>query len=196
MVSEIIYCPHLNRDIRGLLNAVPNPRIATGYPTEKGHDGCLESHKDIIRRARMADEPFVFVMEDDCQFTDIFIYDDWLLTVEDLAGRGADLLVGGCVNTYQPRKCGFSSPYQVVEVDKFHSAHCIVYFESGYERALDAIQPWDTSLGDQGLRTFMTWPFVAIQRPTYSGILQRDVDYTGFYKVHEEHLGNLLGLRA
>ncbi len=192
MHSAIIYCPHLNRDIRGLINKVPNPRIHTGYPTTLGHDGCLQCHHQIVTEARALGWPSVFVMEDDCQFTEEFDYHKWIADALWCKENGFGCLTGGCVNTYGAQKTRREG---ILAVDKFHSAHCIVYFADQYERVLQTIQPFDTSLGDVGVRCAVSWPFVAVQRPVFSGILQKDVDYTGLYALHEQHLGEVLGLQ-
>lgn len=244
MRSFIIYCPHLNRDVRGLLNAVPFTRIWTGEKTERGEDGCLQCHQGIVRLARASGWPAVFVMEDDCAFTPHFDYAQWAADVEWAAANRYDVLVGGCVQTYDPvivRPAGIltdslqtsvekakvwlnalessalEGPYLpltaeqiiqpqpdapagsggvLVHVSRFHSAHCIAYLESGYDKILRTVQPFDVSVGEQGARIVMTYPFVAVQRPTYSGILQQEVNYVPLYKQYEEHLGRALGLRA
>ena len=57
------------------------------------------------------------------------------------------------------------------------------------------MQPFDLSLGATcGLRCVLTWPFVAVQRPSFSGILQQPVDYVPLYAAHEKRLGHALGM--
>lgn len=192
MHNVIIYCPHLNRDVRGLINRVPDPRVHTGYPTPLGHDGCLQCHHEIVKEAQSKGWPRVFVMEDDCEFTDAFYYAKWEADALWCQENGFGCLTGGCVNTYEQKRTARNT---VVEVAKFHSAHCIVYFADAYDKVLQTIQPFDTSLGDVGIRCAVSWPFVAVQRPVFSGILQKDVDYTGLYAMHEQHLGRTLGLQ-
>ncbi len=192
MTNVILYCPHLNRDIRGLLNAVPKPRIWTGEPTEKGADGCLQCHQAIVRWAQAEGLPSVFVMEDDCQFTSHFTYARWMDNVRWAQDHDYDVLVGGCTKTYRERVVRRG----LIEVKAFHSAHCIVYLESSYDKVLRTVQPFDVSVGEMGCRVVMTWPFVAVQRPTYSGILQQDVDYVPLYQKHEQRLAQKFGLVA
>jgi hypothetical protein len=199
MRSEIIYCPHLDRDVRGLLARVPNPRIRTGYKTVRGEDGCLESHKAIIRDAQRDGQPYVFVMEDDCAFTPAFDYQLWCGYAEWALQNGFDAVVGGCVLTYDQSIAFRNRPGAVgleamIYVPKFHSAQCIIYLASGYEKALTAEQPWDVDLGQKGVKTVLTYPFVAVQRPVYSGILSKDVDYRNYFQMHQDHLGQMFGL--
>lgn len=190
MKSYVIYCPHLNRDIRGILNAVPNPNILTGEKTERGEDGCLRCHHEIVRYAKKMAWPWVFVIEDDCAFTDAFIYEKWELDAFWAADHGYDVIVGGCTRTYGERIVRDG----LIEVSAFHSAHCVVYLKSSYETILKTVQPHDLSIGRLGARCLLTWPFVAVQAPSFSGILQKPVDYMPLYQAHEDRLGHALGL--
>lgn len=188
MVSEIIYCPPLNRDIRGILKHVPNPRIATGKLT--GEWGCINAHKDIVRRAKADGLSEVFVMEDDCEFTEHFNFEKWCAQVQWVRENGYNVLVGGCVQTYHPRVVDEG----LIAVSAFHSAHCIVYLRDSYDIVLDVPAPLDLSIGQMGAKVLMTFPFVAVQRPAFSGILNKDVDYMPLYKGYEENLGRMLGI--
>lgn len=94
------------------------------------------------------------------------------------------VLAGGCVNTYDPRKVRDG----LVAVSRFHSAHCVVYFEAFYDNILQTVQPFDISLGLCGVRGVVSIPFAAVQRPTFSGILQKDVNYVPLYEMHEKYL--------
>ncbi len=192
MRNVILYCPHLNRDIRPLLNTVPHPQLWIGEPTPKGEDGCLQCHQAIVRKAKCQQLPAVFVMEDDCQFTAHFNYSKWLEDAAWSEAHGYDVLVGGCTRTYKEKVVRAG----LIEVSAFHSAHCIVYLRSSYDKVLRTVQPFDVSVGQMGCRVVMTWPFVAVQRPTYSGILKQDVDYVPLYQQHEQRLAQKLGLVA
>lgn len=190
MRSAIIYCPHLNRDIRGLLNAIPFPRIWTGAQTARGEDGCLQCHQAIVLYALAHHWPQVFVMEDDCALTEQFYYRRW---VEDAAwaeAHGYDVLVGGSTRTYGEKVVRDG----LIEVSSFCSAHCVVYLQSSYETILKTVQPHDQSIGRLGAKCLLTWPFVAVQRAVFSGILRQEVDYTPLYEAHEKRLGHALGL--
>ncbi len=190
MKSVIIYCPHLNRDIRGLLNAVPNPRIHTGYPTDRGEDGCLQCHHEIVHHAQMRQDRAIFVMEDDCAFTTHFDLNEWCLTAQWAESHGYDVVVGGSTRTTGERVI---EPGKI-EVATFTSAHCVIYLASGYECLLKTTQPHDVSIGLNGARCVLLWPFVAVQRAVFSGILRQEVDYTPLYDAHEQRLGHALGL--
>ena len=190
MRSVVLYCPHLGRDLSRLHETVPDLLIYEGMPTPKGEDGCLEGHKAIVREAMGLGEPRVFVVEDDCQFTPHFELERWLADADWAETQGYDVMAGGCTRTYDQKVVRNG----MIEVSAFHSAHCLVYFASGYEKALNAVQPYDWSLGrDCGMRCALVWPFVAVQRPSYSGILRQDVNYVPFYEGHEAELGTLFG---
>lgn len=200
MKSFIIYCPHLNRDIRGILNAVPNPEILTGAWTPRGEDGCLECHHEIVRHAKEHDLPMVFVMEDDCHFTQHFSWDKWQLIAQLASLRHYDVVVGGCTRTYDERiaarmcETSLHEETTLVEVGAFHSAHCVVYLKSSYDTILKTTQPHDLMIGRLGAKCLLTWPFVAVQRAVFSGIVRQEVDYTPLYEAHEKRLGHSLGL--
>jgi hypothetical protein len=190
MVSEIIHCPELGRDISGLLKAVPGVRVAVGERFADGEIGCIAGHKDIVARAKAAGLPSVFVMEDDCEFTEHFNYDQWCEQAEWARAEGYDVLVGGCVQTYHPRIVGPG----LIAVSAFHSAHCIVYFDSSYDIVPHVSGPFDLNLGKHGAKIVMTFPFVAVQRAGFSGILGHDVNYVPLYEGYEFNLGRMLGL--
>ncbi len=191
MRSVVLYCPHLGRDVSTLQEKIPGLLTHVGLPTPRGEDGCLESHKAIIREAMALGAPRVFVVEDDCELTAAFDLQRWEADAEWAQSNGYDVLCGGSTRTYSDRVVRVEyGPRAIVQVAAFHSAHCLVYFESGYEKALHAVQPYDLSLGrDCGMRCVVAWPFVAVQRPVFSGILQRDVDYVPDYVRHEMALG-------
>ena len=187
MRAIILHAPHLGRDISSL-QAVPHAEILLGDPTPYGGDGCLEMHKEAVRIAMADGDPQLFVMEDDCQFTSHFSYDRWIADLVWAVMHGYDMVVGGCTRTYGERLVREG----MIEVSAFHSAHCVVYFDTAYEKALKAVQPYDISLGrDCGLKIALVHPFVAVQRPSYSGILRQMVDYVPLYRQHEDRLRHL-----
>lgn len=191
MRSVVLYCPHLGRDLHQLRETVPALHLYEGAPTPKGEDGCLESHKAVIRDAMALKARRLFVMEDDCQFTASFDWERWCADADWAQANGYDVLAGGCTRTYDEQVVR----HGILHVSSFHSAHCVVYFESGYTKALKAVQPYDVSLGrDCGMRCALVWPFVAVQKPSYSGILRKVVDYVPAYRTHEAALGRAMGL--
>jgi hypothetical protein len=186
MRSVVLFAPHLGRDLTALHAAVPDLHVQIGAQTPRGEDGCLESHKTAIRDAMVLGVDRLWVLEDDCAFTPAFDLVRWTADADWAQAHGYDVLAGGCTLTYDARLVRAG----LIAVSAFHSAHCVVYFASGYAKALDAVQPYDVSLGrDCGLRCVVAWPFVAVQRPSFSGILQQPVDYIPDYQRHEAALG-------
>ena len=189
MRSVVLFCPWLGRDISGLLAAVPGALVHEGVRSAPGVDGCIESHHQIVQEAADAGASRVFVMEDDCAFTPAFSLDRWTADADWAEAHGYGAMTGACVLTWEPRMVRAG----LVEVRQFCSAHCIVYFASAYEAVLRTISPHDKSLADVGVRSLVTVPFVAVQRPGYSGLLGKAVDYTDMYHRHERWLGNFAG---
>ena len=193
MRSVVLRCRHLKRDISRLQDALPGLLIYEGLPTPRGEDGCLEGHKDIIREAMSLGCDRVFVMEDDCQFTKHFDLVKWHDDAYWAESQGYDVMCGGSTRTYNEKVVRDG----MIEVEAFHSAHCVVYFKSGFEKALQAVQPYDLSLGrDCKMRCVLVHPFVAVQKPSFSGILREQVDYVPFYRGHEKALRDLLRIAS
>lgn len=213
MKSYVLYCPHLDRDIRGILSRVPDPEVITGYPTVPGEVGCLEMHKTAVRLAQHKGLPFVFVMEDDCKFTDAFVYSQWETMAAWALEHRFGAVHGGSVRTWNPRLLARLPGYEhigeattILQVDRACSAHCMIYTHLGYDAVLTAEQPFDLSIADKGVNPVLVWPFVAIQGkglsgigpPTHGGISTtyhgpQPVDYEGLFAMHE---GSLRGLVA
>ena len=196
MRSVVLYCPHLKRDISGLRAAVPDLIVHEGRETHPAHIGGLESHLAIVGDAKSIGASRVFLMEDDCMFTSHFNLARWIADADWAQAAGYDVMAGGCTRTYDQRLVRDDGDGRgMVEVSAFHSSHCMVYFESGYSKVLQAAaNPIDWSLGrDCAMRCVVTIPFVAVQRPCYSGMELCEVDYTHYYQRHEDELMGLLG---
>jgi hypothetical protein len=189
--SVILYCPHLGRDISGLLTAVPDAEILEGVKTLSGAVGCLEMHKEAVRLAQIDNDPYLFVMEDDCRFTSRFSLPQWQSDASWAEFHQYDVMVGGSTRTYDEKLVRLG----MIEVSAFHSAHCVIYFKSGYDKILQAVQPFDYSLGhDTKCKCVLVYPFIAVQLASFSGILQQQVDYVPLYEQHERALAQVLGL--
>ena len=135
----------------------------------------------------------VFVMEDDCHFTKHFDLMKWHDDAAWAEAQGYDVMVGGSTRTYDEKVVRDG----MIEVEAFHSAHCVVYFRSGFEKALKAVQPYDLSLGrDCKLRCVLVHPFVAVQKASFSGILREQVNYVPLYRYHEQELQRNLGIAS
>lgn len=185
--SVIVWCPPLNRDISVLQACVPNAEVFLAPRMAHGHDGCILAHQAIVQRAKAERWPAVFVMEDDCAFTDAFSLKQWRADVAWAAAHGYDIVTGGCVSTRNARVVRDG----LCAVDRFKSTHCVAYLPAAYDIVLTIAEPIDVNLGRRGGKPLVTVPYVAVQRPGYSGIQNCDVDYRPMYARHEAHLRTL-----
>ena len=191
MLSIVLHCPALGRDLRPLHEAVPDLAIYESERSANGAESCLRGHQGIVDFAARSGVDRVFVLEDDCQFTPAFSFERWSADADWAIAHGYDVLVGGSTRTYDPRWVREG----LIEVSAFHSAHCVVYMESAFEKVMKAVAPVDWSLGrDCGARSVLAWPFVAVQRPAFSGIEQHQVNYVPLYQEHERYLQHVLGV--
>jgi hypothetical protein len=194
--SVILYCPALGRDISALRAAIPGTIIIhEGQRMVGGHvqgwEASRQGHQAIVASAKADGADCVFVVEDDCEFTSHFNYDRWVADVQWAVVHGYDVLVGGSTRTYDNRLVRNG----LIEVSAFHSSHCVVYLASGYDKVLRAGAPIDITIGrDEGARCLVALPFVAVQRPSFSGCEEHDVDYVPLYEQHEATLRTSLGI--
>lgn len=184
----ILHCPELGRDIAPLLARVPDAIVFRSARTPNGHDGCLAGHKAIVRMAIDEGWSGVFLMEDDCQFTPAFSRDQWDADVEWAGRNGYDVVTGGSVSTKNARQVRPG----LFAVDRFKSTHCIAYLPPAYDVVRRLVFPIDLMIGRLGARPLVTFPFVALQRPGFSGLLERFIDYTPEYDRHAAHLAALV----
>jgi hypothetical protein len=193
----VLYCPHLKRDIRQLLDALPSALILTGLPTVPGEAGCLQMHQLAVSTALEQGATSILVVEDDCLLTDSFSWDRVIDAVVFAEANGYGCIQGGSVLATDPRQVAPG----LLAVGRACSAHFMVYLQSGYEAVLAAEQPFDLSIADKGIRPLLMLPFVAIQKRGLSGIglpLEagasktyagpHEVDYEWMFAAQERHL--------
>ncbi len=185
--AVIIHCPELGRDIGELQARVPHAVVVRGPRTRHGHDGCIQAHRAVVKRAIRSGWRSVFVMEDDCQFTEAFSLDQWEADAAWAAAHGFNVLAGGCVSTRNPRRVRDG----LFAVERFKSTHCVVYHAPVYPIILKVTEPIDVMIGTLGARCLVAHPFAAVQRPGYSGIQECAVDYVPMYQRHEQHLAGV-----
>ncbi len=186
--SVIAHCPELGRDLSAMRAAVPDAIVyrAALFPPHS-HDGCIAAHQAIVRMAQAARWPAVFVMEDDCAFTDHFSLTQWAADIAWAQAHDYTVLTGGCISARKPRLVRRG----LFAVERFKSVHCVVYTEAAYDIVLRLTHPMDPQLGRLGARCLMAYPFVAVQAAGYSGIQDRVVDYVPLYQRYEATLEGL-----
>jgi len=196
MRSVILHCPALGRDISVLQAAVPGALVYESPLADPpgqvgGWEASKAAHQAIVAEAQALGESCVFVMEDDCVFSRYFSLERWCDAVDWAESHKYDVLVGGSTRTYREKVVArFDDDTALIEVSGFHSSHCVVYLKSGYDKVLRAGAPIDITIGhNEGARCLVTWPFVAVQRPSFSGCEGHVVNYVPLYEQHEYHLG-------
>lgn len=187
--AVVIHCASLGRDISGIRAAVPHLQVYDAKRFPPGdHAGCIAGHQAIVQMARLSGWPAVWVFEDDCEFTPAFAIERWVADATWARNHGYNTITGGCVSTRNPRLVREG----LFAVDRFKSTHCIVYHEDVYEIVMKLTTPMDPMLGRLGAKCLVTYPFVAVQRPAFSGILGHHQDYLRSYERESNRLGVLV----
>jgi hypothetical protein len=153
-------------------------------PHAIGGIGCSMSHIRALQRAKQAGWPHVLILEDDAMFTNIKEGD---ISLSKLISEPYDvILLCGAYASYNPSTCRVISS-QTATAYLVHSNYydtLISNFKSGLEQlirtniynkyALDQywklLQPRD--------KWYIVLPTMCIQRPSYSDIEKKNVDYT------------------
>lgn len=182
--AVIMTCPSLKRDLSPILARVPG---AIGLHTEHlpaRHEGLRRGYATVAQMAREHGWPAVFLMEDDCQFTEHFDLARWEADAAWAFLHGYTLLNGGVFSAANPRKVRNG----LVAVDRFKSSHCIVVHRSAYDVLERLVYPVDVTMSTLGAKPVVTVPFVAVQGPVHSGHLDRFTDYRAHYSASESKL--------
>jgi len=156
---------------------------------EKGLTGCLRSHKKIVQSAKDAGNPYIIVIEDDCDF---IVNSEVLKTqfetiVAYMAEHPEVQLISGCGNLID---------FSITEYETFRSTtflrspdirttHIMFYNASSYDAFLnfDEIRPIDEQINDHAI--VYTYPYLARQLPSYSDISKHVVNYTNIDRSME-----------
>lgn len=156
-----------------------------------GKVGCSLSHQACIHLARARNAPAVWIMEDDCAFTEHFDLAGWERTIE-LAMCEFDILVGGSANGQSPKRTSLSN---LVEVAEWSSCHCWVVGAEAFADVL-ALDPrgdidvTTSKMCSEGKkhRAAIRVPYVALQAPAHSDLLKKRVNYRQWFDAAEERL--------
>lgn len=183
----VIQCPELGRDLSALRAAVPDARVWRAAHRPQAHEGLRGAYREIAQHARAERWPAIFLMEEDCAFTSHFARETWEREAEWAAQHGYNLVVGGCISAARPRQVRDG----LFAVDRFKSSHCLLVLASAYPVFERLEYPADVSMGRLGARSVVTYPFVAVQAPGFSGHLQRHTDNLWRYARFEQQLATL-----
>jgi len=160
--------------------------VVNGIRDENGARGCLLSHQAIIRMAKQKNLPYVWVIEDDCQF---LVNNGVLATyARDIARFISTVgIVNGCGNLTDPNISivARSGGMTFLHSPNVLTAHCIVYGASCYDKMLSYD---DTHIADvitNQCNMVFTYPYLATQLPSYSDIEGLDVNYDNIQRSSE-----------
>jgi hypothetical protein len=188
-----IFCIHLPHrtdrmnNIKSLQKNYPsfNFIVVNGILDENGARGCLLSHQSIIRMAKQQNLPYVWVIEDDCQF---LVNNGTLLThARNMINFMRDTsveIVNGCGNINDPRIQikGNSDTLTFLKSECVSTTHCIVYNASSYDKLLAFGSDTIADVNTNACNMLFTYPYLATQLPSYSDIEKKDVVYDNIVK--------------
>lgn len=180
--------------------------------------GCMESHIQIINYAKQNKFKNILVMEDDVQFdtevlqnTNIQVPEDWEM-----------FYLGYHVNK------GYQHSQHILKILSGLTTHAYIMRDTLYDYVLDNItQDWKSipefydlnahekpffDLDNHAIdifyakwihhrrnKTYGAYPLIAYQRPSFSHIENKNVDYTSLFKVkaqyyHDRYMGSFKGV--
>lgn len=135
------------------------------------------SHKMLVRMAKERDMPEVCILEDDAMFPAANGFQHWM---DETPTGDWDLYLGG---TYSGHNGG--------RVEKINGLHCYIIRQRFYETFLsvDPTKHIDAIL--DGLGDYrVVYPYVAIQRPSWSANNNEDVDYNVVLRPEDIYYGD------
>lgn len=192
-----VYCIHLphRTDRRAHMD-----KIALRYPSIKIHYvngvyntdgviGCNLSHKKVIREAKTRGDPYVLVLEDDC---DILVPDErlsvYLHTIDEFIRTHSDIeIINGCGNLPSftvTSKIPFHDMFFLTSNQVF-TTHFIVYCASSYDKILESPTNKPIDVITNELNMVFTYPYLATQLESYSDIQNTNVSYANIVKSQE-----------
>ena len=157
--------------------------VINGIRDENGARGCLLSHQAIIRMGKQKSLPYVWVIEDDCQF---------LVNNGTLATYARDIarfiptvgIVNGCGNLTEPDVSivAKSGSMTYLRSSFVGTTHCVVYGASCYDKMLGFDDTHIADIITNQCNMVFTYPYLATQLPSYSDIEKKDVAYDNIQK--------------
>jgi hypothetical protein len=167
-------------------------RLAIAYPCLRIHYidaishtngviGCNLSHKKVIREAKERGDPFVLVLEDDC---DMLISNEQLSrsldTIKDYVRLHPEVqIVNGCGNLPKFEVTSRRSHRDMLffTSKQVFTTHFILYFASSYDAILSSSTDVPADLITNECAMVFTYPYIATQLSSYSDILKQNVNY-------------------
>jgi hypothetical protein len=194
IVEEVpidVYCIHLaHRDdrmnhIEQLRKRYPSIQfhIVDAIHDTNGVRGCVLSHKKAVELAKTKKLPYLFVIEDDC---------DFLMSEADLLRAVSCVLhylpnvdvVSGCGNLVEmtAQKVAKVQDISFLKSPDIRTTHCIFYGESSYDSILGLSEETAIDIQLNGIHTLYTYPYLASQLPSFSDIANTHTEYDNIEK--------------
>jgi hypothetical protein len=159
---------------------------------KKGWIGCGQSHVALALKAKEKGLDWILILEDDCQPTPFFA-ERWPQIKKALWEERAswDIFLGGPTDVQGPIE---QDRPELIHITRGMAAHFYVLNATAYDKVLawnpDRDGPIDWYFSNR-LRKITTSPFLAIQRPEFSDIENKAVDYKVYFDQSETNLSKL-----
>ena len=188
--STDAYCIHLAHRTDRKLHMddialrYPSLRIhyVDGVYNSDGATGCTLSHKKVIREAKARGDPYVLVLEDDCDF---LVSDSELIaflhTIKEYIHTHPDVeIVNGCGNLedFTISSTTLLNDMYFLKSNPVYTTHCIVYCASVYDKFLATRSDLPPDVITNDFNMVFTYPYLATQLPSYSDISNKDISYS------------------
>lgn len=192
-----VYCIHLvDRTDR----KVHMDKITSQYPNLRVHYidairhanggiGCTLSHKKAVREAKSRGDPYVLVIEDDCDF---LVTNDRLVSylhtiLEYIQSHPEVEIVNGCGNliNFTISSNNALNDMHFLQSSPVYTTHCIVYCANVYDKLLESRENVPPDVLTNDFHMVFTYPYLATQLPSYSDIQNTVVSYSNIRKSEE-----------
>lgn len=164
-------------------------------PTSK--ESFNYSHYNILQNCAKEGIENVLVLEDDCQFVSMSSFNDIHneLRKEDWSW----IYYGANARPYPDHRQPSSCTKHLRLISAAYTTHAIGYTQKLISAILTAYNPENGEMYDAFLdRVILTYkaahicvPFLCVQKPSFSDLWDRDVDYTDTFTASEDYLRNI-----
>jgi hypothetical protein len=161
-------------------------QFVDGILNTNGGIGCNLSHKKVIREAKLRGDPYVLVLEDDCEMlvsdTELVAH---LNTIHEYIRLHPEVeIVNGCGNLPEltlTSSISFKDMHFLTS-NVVYTTHFIIYYASSYDKLLESSAEVPPDIVTNECKMVFTYPYLATQLPSYSDIQKADVSYENIEK--------------
>lgn len=149
------------------------------YPVNNGELGLIETHLKLIKEAKDKGYKNILLIEDDIEFTEEIKNID--LYFGELPEKWDMLWFGGNHNKHMGNKINLIND-KIIKCNNTYSTHCIGINHSVYDLLINLLskklKPVDVYYSDiqKSYDCYSFHPSIAIQRPSFSDIQNKDQD--------------------